>query len=42
VFITGGVYTPEARAFVERDDVVCLAKPFTMAQLQRQIEALLD
>ena len=41
VFVSGGAVTDRARAFVERPDIVLLAKPFTMEQLLAAIEARL-
>jgi signal transduction histidine kinase len=34
VFLTGGAFTPAARAFLERETVVCLEKPFELAALR--------
>jgi CheY-like chemotaxis protein len=33
VFITGGAFTPEARAFLEQNDTVWLQKPFSPKDL---------
>jgi CheY-like chemotaxis protein len=33
VFITGGAFTPEARAFLEQSDTVWLQKPFSPKDL---------
>lgn len=34
VFMTGGAFTSEARTFIEQTDVVCLEKPFDLAQIR--------
>ena len=34
IFLTGGAFTPAARAFLEREPVVCLEKPFELATLR--------
>jgi CheY-like chemotaxis protein len=39
VFITGGAFTDEARAFLAASATVHLEKPFTEAALRRAIEA---
>jgi len=39
VFISGGAVTDRARAFIERPDIVLLAKPFTLEQLLAMIES---
>jgi len=38
VFLTGGAYTAAAQAFVERDDVVCLTKPFSVAEVRALVD----
>jgi len=37
VFMTGGAFTPEALAFVERMGPRCLVKPITSAQLKEVV-----
>ncbi|MFT5585692.1 MAG: C4-dicarboxylate-specific signal transduction histidine kinase [Cognaticolwellia sp.] len=42
VFVTGGAYTEDARAFVERDDVRCLAKPFRMSEVRALVASVVN
>jgi CheY-like chemotaxis protein len=35
VFLTGGAFTPAARAFLERESVVCVEKPFELDAIRR-------
>ena len=39
VFMTGGAFTPRARAFLEGVDNLCLPKPFDLTQLREIIDA---
>lgn len=34
IFMTGGAFTAETRAFLEREDVACLEKPFELGQIR--------
>jgi signal transduction histidine kinase len=34
VFMTGGAFTSDARTFIEQTDVICLEKPFELAQIR--------
>jgi DNA-binding NtrC family response regulator len=34
VFMTGGAFTAQARAFVEQTPLVCLEKPFELRQIR--------
>lgn len=42
VFVTGGAYTEDARAFVERDDVRCLEKPFRVSEVQALVASVVS
>jgi CheY-like chemotaxis protein len=46
VFLTGGAFTPAARAFLEREPVLCVEKPFELeairAVLARKLAELGD
>ena len=37
VFMTGGAFTPAARAFLEATPLVCLEKPFELAQIRELV-----
>jgi hypothetical protein len=34
IFLTGGAFTPAARAFLEDERVVCVEKPFELATIR--------
>jgi CheY-like chemotaxis protein len=34
VFMTGGAFTPEARAFLKETELACLDKPFELGQIR--------
>jgi two-component system NtrC family sensor kinase len=42
VFMTGGAFTPAARAFLETTRVVCLEKPFDLAQIRALVAERTD
>jgi PAS domain S-box-containing protein len=42
VFMTGGAVTERARSFVARIPNTCLAKPFTLAELETALQAAMD
>jgi CheY-like chemotaxis protein len=42
IFLTGGAFTPEAQAFLERDTIRHLEKPFDLAELRRLVRAELE
>jgi len=39
-FMTGGAFTPEAREFLARVPNRCLEKPFTLEQLEAELQRL--
>lgn len=42
LFITGGAYTEEARAFLDRAGIRCLRKPFRVADVRRVLHEMLE
>jgi PAS domain S-box-containing protein len=42
VFLTGGAFTPSARAFLEKVDSPRLTKPFSQAQIRETVAAILE
>jgi len=40
VFMTGGAFTPEARAFIARSDRPTITKPFEIEDVVRAITAI--
>jgi signal transduction histidine kinase len=42
VFITGDVINGQMREFLEKEELLCLAKPFTLAELRNAIKTVLN
>jgi len=42
VFLTGGAFTPSARAFLEREPVVCVEKPFELDAIRKVLLSKLE
>jgi hypothetical protein len=42
VFLTGGAFTPNARAFLDQVDRPQLTKPFSQAQIRETVALILE